>query len=302
MMPPVIYTYWDQNPLPPLVEHCIRSWREHNPDMHIVVVDKQFALEQMSPPAWFRSIPAQNQSDWVRLTMLARHGGVWMDATTYALTPVTAWVSEPKALSIFYNSLFYKERLRLGTACKKFFQLENWALAAPAGHDFVMEWLRQYELSWEMGHLAYVKHLGAQGLYPECFVHRLPYFNQHLAATVVYANGLYSQPLNLLSMCTGMPCTAVGFLKRAWQGPPTNMYFFKMTGNFRKMLAMSCFAGLYVPGSFHAIVYNMPPNPGFARMRFLVICLLLAALLRQLFRAKVDFFPAKIRPLALQQP
>ena len=75
MLPRVIWTYWDTPPLPPVVQHCVRSWRAQNPGWRVVVVDKRRVHDTLSPPAWFDTLIPQHQSDWVRLKLLAQNGG-----------------------------------------------------------------------------------------------------------------------------------------------------------------------------------------------------------------------------------
>jgi len=286
MIPRAIYTYWDQAPLPPLVQHCMRSWRQHDPDARIVLFDKQRAMQQLSPPVWFERMPAQNQSDWVRLKMLAEHGGVWLDATTFLFQSTAAWASAPDALTVFFidGELRWLQNAyrHMGGrgSCKGFDQIENWAIASPARHDFVLEWLRQYEMAWDLGHEAYVARLRREGLYPECFIHPLPYFNQHLAATVVYENKLYRQPVHRLSFCQAMHCSTARFVEFAYKPAPPEMWFFKMTGGHRKALRFISACGLYTPDSLHATIFDMPANPWPGRASFLATCLLVVVLLK----------------------
>lgn len=284
----VIYTYWHEAPFPPLMMHCVSSWTSLNPDYEVVIVDKRFAMEHLSPPEWFAELIPQHQADWVRLKLLAERGGVWLDATSYLLKPVTAWASDDKALSIFAIDGFDKQKKDLKVKimkridCRGSVRLENWALACPKGHDFVLAWFDQFETACALGHVAYVARLKKQGLYPKCFVHRLPYFNQHLAASVVYHNRLHRDPVRVLSMCRALFCN-VSMLASCLTDPPSDQrLFFKMTGGLRKYLHFMSGRGLYFERSLAAQAYNMPRNPWIGRCRLLfevfIILLILKAL------------------------
>lgn len=285
----VIYTYWDKAPLPPLVKHCIATWKTYNPDWRVVVVDKKQAMQNLAPPPWFEDLIPQHQADWVRLKLLAQTGGVWLDATTYLLKPVTAWATRQDALTIFaidgmhQTGVDVAHQLSARSHCRGSVQLENWALACPKGHDFVQAWLKQFELVCELGHVSYVTLLKKQNLYPKCFAHSLPYFNQHLAAAVVHQNKLYRDPINVLSMCCAIFCSVSSLVSCLTRPPSNNRFFFKMTGGLRKYLHFASVRGLYHPRSLAAAAHNMPQNPWPARRRLLVelvIILLIVATVR----------------------
>ena len=86
----IFYTFWSQGDknVPNLVKRCIISWKVHNPDYTIILVTlsnvedliRSVGLEL--PKSFFKIYP-QAQSDWIRLALLSKRGGVWIDASIF---------------------------------------------------------------------------------------------------------------------------------------------------------------------------------------------------------------------------
>ena len=82
---------------------------------------------RLSPP------PAQvceEVSNWVRMTLLHKFGGAWLDASIFCTAPVEAWARQPEKLCVFSQ--------RTNTNI-----LENWAIVAPRGHWLVAAWRKE---------------------------------------------------------------------------------------------------------------------------------------------------------------
>jgi Capsular polysaccharide synthesis protein len=82
-IPNRIWTFWN-GPMNLVVEKCIDSWRHYNPTYEIVVLNKD-NLSQYCPVD-IGSIKFANEfdarySDYVRVSTLAKHGGIWIDAS-----------------------------------------------------------------------------------------------------------------------------------------------------------------------------------------------------------------------------
>jgi hypothetical protein len=158
-----IFTYWHVTPasphLPEVTLRCIESMRVHNPGWRTVVVTPANLRDWLSEDDWpegctfelatrevgdirrknttpvkvdgctsgsfFESV--QKLSNWVRMTLLYKYGGVWLDASIFCTAPVETWVSPHGKLTLF------NQRLNPNV-------LENWALAAPPHHWLVGEW------------------------------------------------------------------------------------------------------------------------------------------------------------------
>lgn len=72
---------------PPLVQHCYRSLQEHLPDREIILLTEENYRNYVTLPDYICRkaeagiIPKAQFSDLLRLELLIRHGGTWIDAT-----------------------------------------------------------------------------------------------------------------------------------------------------------------------------------------------------------------------------
>jgi len=84
------YCWFGGNPLPPLVEMCIESWKKHCPDFELIQWDESnfdvsfssFVKEAYIAKRW--SIV----SDIARLWALTTHGGIYMDTDVELIRPI----------------------------------------------------------------------------------------------------------------------------------------------------------------------------------------------------------------------
>ena len=92
---------------PPLVKLCYEALRQKLPDREIVVIDAKNVFDYITLPEeivekWKRGIigPA-HFSDLIRLELLVRYGGYWIDATVSFLFQCLPWTVRRHFLQIF---------------------------------------------------------------------------------------------------------------------------------------------------------------------------------------------------------
>lgn len=80
-IPRIIWTYWQPAPAPAFIQACLANWRRFAPDHDVRLLSRD-DIAQWLPTLRtdFDTLPASRQADWLRSQLLARHGGVWMDA------------------------------------------------------------------------------------------------------------------------------------------------------------------------------------------------------------------------------
>lgn len=107
MIPKTIHYIWfGGNPLTPLAERCIASWREFCPDYEIVRWDEsnfdggnnRYFQEALTAKKWAFA------SDYARLKILVENGGFYMDTDVQVLKPLDRFLSD-EALSGFVPAL-----------------------------------------------------------------------------------------------------------------------------------------------------------------------------------------------------
>lgn len=97
VIPPLIWMYWDSGfeLAPPVVKLCLQSWEALNPDFQIIALDARSVRNYSELPgsvANWQHLTPQLQSDLIRLDLLGKFGGVWVDSTLFCSRPLADWI------------------------------------------------------------------------------------------------------------------------------------------------------------------------------------------------------------------
>jgi Capsular polysaccharide synthesis protein len=142
-IPKTIWTYWVDEDLPELVQKCINSWRKYNPDYDIRILNKD-TVSSWVPELKLNELkhndkPAR-ESDFVRLSVLSKYGGFWVDASmgmTKSLNAIRDIQSEKGCEFIGY----YLEGF---TSRPEYPVIESWFFACVPGSPFVERWRDEF--------------------------------------------------------------------------------------------------------------------------------------------------------------
>ena len=132
---------WDQAPR--LVQACHRSWRQNNSDWTIHYLDRLNAADFIEDAGLRAAIddvdqPPEARSDRLRIALLAQHGGVWADATTYCLRPLNDWLFDVLQAGFFAFDRPGVDRM-----------LSSWFLAAEPDNYIVQKWAQRTREYWQ---------------------------------------------------------------------------------------------------------------------------------------------------------
>eukprot|EP00931_Biecheleriopsis_adriatica_P029121 TRINITY_DN17335_c0_g1_i1.p1 TRINITY_DN17335_c0_g1~~TRINITY_DN17335_c0_g1_i1.p1 ORF type:complete len:955 (-),score=169.03 TRINITY_DN17335_c0_g1_i1:77-2851(-) len=155
-VPKVVWMYWAQGAsrLSGFRLLCVHSWRVQNPSWQVVVLDKESVWQYVDRASgelpWnFEQLETAQQSDALRLALLARYGGVYTDVATICLQPLEKWVwpqvsqgSLEEGLAAWYLACFGLEPGRSRE------YVENWFFAARRSHPLVVAWRDLYVAGW----------------------------------------------------------------------------------------------------------------------------------------------------------
>lgn len=93
---PIWVCWWTgEETAPPLVQRCIRSIRENagNHPVHLIDQNNYFGYLQIPEHVLAKvkdgSVCIANFSDYLRFSLLAEYGGLWLDATIYCACPIS---------------------------------------------------------------------------------------------------------------------------------------------------------------------------------------------------------------------
>lgn len=140
-IPKIIWMYWDPLKKSSLVDICIEQIKRLHPDYTINIVNQK-SLNSFLPeiPPRNQNLPFANYSDVIRLALLEKYGGIWMDASTLA-TQKLDWVFDLKEQYHTDVIGFYADFI---THNKNFPVLETWFLATPKSNNFIKTWYHEF--------------------------------------------------------------------------------------------------------------------------------------------------------------
>ncbi len=105
---------------PKLVQNCYDSVKYHCKDWNIVVIDNTNLFDYVDLPdyiveKWEKGIISNTHlSDIIRINLLARYGGLWLDATVYLTSPIPGYVTSDDFF-VFRNGWFNDEMINMGS-------------------------------------------------------------------------------------------------------------------------------------------------------------------------------------------
>ncbi len=143
--PKKIFSLWLQgrDHAPEIVKANWCRWQALNPDDELVILERPDAHDLMAAwPVETSELTPQNMSDLVRIELLSRNGGIWVDASTFPVRPLADWLAPLGAQSGFFA--FRRD----GDARP----LANWFLAAVPGSMIITKWRSQILRYWSAPH------------------------------------------------------------------------------------------------------------------------------------------------------
>lgn len=136
----IIWSYWHDSKKPISVKLAISSWIKYNPNMQICGLSKKtlrrYIDTETFPDGW-ENKSHQLQSDIIRVALLEKYGGFWLDSTIFL----------SKSLSNWYN-----QDMDIGGFCADYFTtdkskpiIESSFLFVPEKHSKIMkEWKKEF--------------------------------------------------------------------------------------------------------------------------------------------------------------
>lgn len=184
-IPPIVWAYWNGSEPPLLIQRCFANWRHFNPDFSIRILDDDSLPEYLPDIAGqLCDIPVAKRSDWIRLELLYRYGGIWLDAST-VLTESLDWILNRQVQSQSEFVGYYIGAYSTDPACPV---VESWFMAAPVGSAFIRDVREEFstEVVTRTGR-AYIEHLQQTGVYDKVKqkIDMPEYLSIHLAMQVV---------------------------------------------------------------------------------------------------------------------
>lgn len=140
IVPKKIWIYWQSKDASPLVDLSIQRIRKLHPEFEVKVLNQKTISNYIDVPDFSHlNLPIANISDYIRLALLKKYGGIWIDASTF-LTENLDWIlSRIHGYDAF---LFYSDEC---TTIKKKPISENWLIVAPENSKFINAWFEEFK-------------------------------------------------------------------------------------------------------------------------------------------------------------
>lgn len=142
-IPKKIWTFWE-GPCHQFLKHCFQAWQNHNPDyeMNVVNMENVFTFIPELKDDFFETHNIKHFSDIVRLYLLEKYGGIWVDASTICLKSLD-WVLEIQEkeqvefVGYYIDSFTCPEHKEFSPV------IENWFMASIPNSAMIQDWKRK---------------------------------------------------------------------------------------------------------------------------------------------------------------
>ncbi|MBO7316194.1 MAG: hypothetical protein J6U44_03405, partial [Paludibacteraceae bacterium] len=85
---------------PYIVQKCVESIKKHSLDYEVILLDKNNIKNYISLPSYIEEkhlkgiIPNAHYTDYIRVILLAKYGGIWIDSTFFLTDKLPDYIAE----------------------------------------------------------------------------------------------------------------------------------------------------------------------------------------------------------------
>jgi hypothetical protein len=130
-IPKIIWSFWDNPELPEIIKDCKRNWKKFAPNYNIKFLNKNNIENYVDMPINWKNLPVYRQSDVLRLKLLEKYGGIWMDASILLFENPDNFVGGD--ITLFTSPLTNQDDPIY----------ENWFIASTKGNILIKTWINE---------------------------------------------------------------------------------------------------------------------------------------------------------------
>lgn len=138
-IPKRIWIFWYQGSVDSttLIKTCMISWKLHHPDYDVVILNKNNVHRYIHIPLHInpqrQDISLQIYANFIRLALLKKYGGIWVDANVYCFQSLNNWLPALLDEKIFLFQSNFRDRINV-----------NWFMASEPENYIINQWLEAY--------------------------------------------------------------------------------------------------------------------------------------------------------------
>jgi len=169
-LPKIVWSYWgtnDLNNIPLSVKQILNDRNEKlkSKNWNIKMLNDISIYEYINKdefPLNYLELSIQAQSDWIRLKLLQKYGGLWLDASLI-INDIDSLerIYQDTLLEKSYLTAFYLEARTSNNDPYTF--IESWFIMAPLKSNIINKWLEQFEKAVDMGFQEYLDNIKSTG-------------------------------------------------------------------------------------------------------------------------------------------
>lgn len=137
-----LFIYWYQGfqNSPDLVKKCLESWKFYNLLWEIIEIDQNNLYKWLPDLDRIETynISYTHYADIVRLNLLKRYGGLWVDSTTFCNKPLDEWLDDHLLSDFFCFSNPGPDRI-----------ISTWFIYSSKDNYIISKWLDKVNKFWE---------------------------------------------------------------------------------------------------------------------------------------------------------
>jgi len=165
-LPPIAWTHWNNERPPKVIKDILDNRSSAMPGWDVRFVTDETVLkyiDQEDFPLNYKGLSPPHRADWIRLRLLEKYGGVWLDAGIIVNdgSSLDRLREETIKRRAEYTGFYPNDGLnKKGTPS----YIDNWFIMAPKGSPFITIWKKEYETAIDMGFVPYKKKLTSSDL------------------------------------------------------------------------------------------------------------------------------------------
>ena len=152
-IPKIVWMYWEGDDCPYLVKLCMDRIIKKNPDYLVNILNPKSLSEFIDVDEIPDFKLVQHKSDFIRLSLLYKYGGIWIDASVMLFDNLDYYFRilskyECNFLSYYWDHNSNDNRYPI---------VQNWFMISSAKNDFIKDWLCEFLFATNIGIDLYIK-------------------------------------------------------------------------------------------------------------------------------------------------